>query len=492
MSRFYVACDLGVERGRVLLANLHGDSLEVSEVRRFENRPIQDKEGLAWDIAKLYEETLEGLRSVGSYLEPVQSISCHSWGADYLLFESDGSLITPAYHHGDARTEADMKPVFSKIPWSEVYGETGTHQRAVNTLCQLKAEPSKRIGRASHLLPVADAFNYLLAGVPRVEASLAGTTQLYNPVTKNWSDRLVSALRLPPKLLPPLVPAGTELGPLRPEIAGQTGLEDARIVSSCSHELAAALAGLPVARGEVWAFLRPGRTTVFGTELPVPVINEASRDMNFTNESGFGGSVCFYKQAVGLSILEACQQSWERENQGIDLGLLSHLAGSATPFESLINPADPRFLEPQDMPLKIQAFCKETHQVVPRKPGPIYRCVLESLALFYRKLLQELEYLTGARITRLFLLGGTGNSLLNNFTANALQVPVVIAPAEAAAIGNVLVQAVALGHIKSIDEARELVHKTFKLETILPHATAWNAAYDRMTALVPEEGEAKG
>ncbi len=485
MHNFYVACDLGVENGRVMLGMLHKSNLTVSEVRCFPNLPLKENHSLHWNIPQLYQETLAGLRKIGEYEEPVDSISCNSWAADYLLFEPDGSLITPAYHHGDPRTEAGMKKVFSKVPWETIYDETGVQNMPGNTLFQLGAEKSRRLKRVSHLVPVADGFNYLLAGVPRVEMSLASATQLYNPVTKTWSDRLLSALQLPPTLFPPVVPAGTVLGALRPEIAQATGLEDARVVASCSHELAAALAGLPIVEGENWAFLRLGTWAVMGTELAEPIINESSRESNFTNELGYGGLVRFSKHTVGLWILEECRRFWREKDRDLDIHLLMHLALSEEPFESLINLADPRFLTPGDMPLKIQAFCKETHQPVPRKPGPTFRCVLESLALLYRKTLQEIEQLTGRETTRLYLLGESANSFLNSFIANALQVPVVIAPADATAIGNVVVQAVALGHIQSLERAREVVRNSFKTETIVPHAADWEAPYERLAELVP-------
>jgi rhamnulokinase len=341
------------------------------------------------------------------------------------------------------------------------------------------------LSRAKHLLPVADAFNYLLGGVPRSEMSLASTTQLYNPVTKGWSHRLLDAVDLPPQLLPPLVAAGTELGALRSEIARTTGLEDTRVVVSCSHEVAAALAGLPISPGENWAYLELGSRSVMGTELAGPIITDASRASNFNNEVGYAGSVRFSKQTVGFWILEECRRYWKERDREIDDILLSHLAGSAPPFDSLINPADPRFLEPGDMPVKIQAFCRETNQPVPRKPGPIIRCVLESLALLYRRVLREIEQLTGRSITRVYLLNASTQGLLNHFIANALRLPLVIAPADATAIGNVVVQALALGHIKSLEQGREIVRNSFKVETLVPYATAWDAAYERLARLCP-------
>ena len=484
MNRFYVTCDLGIESGRVLLSTLHKDKLTISEVRRFQNVPIAEKHSLQWNIPQLYQEILTGLREISVYEEPVDSISCSSWAGDYLLFESDGSLVSPTYHHRDPRTEAGMKEVLSKVPWETIYEETGGHQTTMNTLFQLGAEKPRRLKR-TRLLPIADGFNFLLSGVPRIEMSLASTTQLYNPVTRTWSDRLSKALRLPPELFAHVVPAGTKLGALRPEIMKETHLEDARVVASCSHEMAAALAGLPVDRNENWVFLRSGTWAVMGTSLIGPIINEASRESNFNNETGYGGSVHFYKHVVGLWILEECKRFWKEKDRELYDDVLTHLAIAASPFECLIDPADPRFLTPGDMPLKIQAFCRETNQAVPRKPGPILRCVLESLALQYRKTLQELEVLTGRKFTRLFLLNGSSSNLLFHFIANALQIPLVIAPADTTAIGNVIVQALALGHIDSLDNARELVRQSFKTETITPHAAVWNAAYDRLAELAP-------
>ncbi len=483
MSNFYVACDLNAECGRVLLGTLNQGSLTVSEVRRFQNVPVTDRDSLQWDVPRLYQETLDGLQAIGTYEEAVDGVSCDSWAADYLLFDSDSSLITPTYHHSDPRSREGMRRVLSKIPAQAIYQETGVSPVPASTLFQLATERPRRLDRAQHLLPVADGFNYLLAGVPRFELSQASATQLYNPVTHTWSNRLLNALGLPARLFPPLVPAGTELGPLRPEIAKTTGLDEAQVIASCSHETAAALVGLPISPEEKWAFLRLGPWTVMGTELAEPITTEASRALSFSNEIGYGGAVRFSKQTVGLWILEECRRFWKERDREIDDSLLTHLAGSSPPFESLINPADPRFQVPGDMPLKIQAFCRETHQRVPRKPGPIIRCVMESLALQYRKTLNEIEELTGRQIARLYLLGGSSNSLLIHFTANALRRPLVVGAADPAAIGNVIVQALALGHLKSLEEAREVVRHSFKTETLVPYATAWDTAYERLTHL---------
>ena len=456
----------------------------MSEVRRFANLPLHEKGALQWNIPELYQEILAGLSDIGTYEEAVESISCSSWGGDYLLFDANSALITPTFHHADPRLQEGRDRVLARIPLETIYEETGVQHAPGSTLFQLGAERSRRLSRAAHLLPVADAFNYLLAGVARAEISLASTTQLWNPVTGNWSQRLLDAVDVPRALMPSLVPSGTPLGPLRAELALKTSLQDARVVSSCSHEAAAALLGLPITAGESWAFLRLGSWATMGTEIAAPIITETSRQLNFTNEIGYGGTVRFSKQTVGLWILEECRRFWKQHDREIDDDLLTHLAGSAPAFESLINPNDPRFLAPGDMPLKIQAYCRETSQLVPRKPGPIIRCVLESVALLHRKTLSELEELTGRSIGCLYLLGASGNPLLNHFTANAVHRPVIVAPADATAVGNVLGQAMALGHIRSLAEAREVVRNGFKLQRLIPYAAAWDAAYARLSRLI--------
>jgi len=489
MTTYYIAVDLGAESGRVMLATLTNGRLMMSESHRFPNNPIQEKTSLYWDVPQLYQEMLLGLRKAAEHEDPISSVSCDSWGVDYMLFESDGTLITPVYHYRDSRCEAGMKEVLAKISWETIYAETGIQKMPINTLFQLGAEKAKRLNRAALLLPVADGFNYLLSGVAKTEVSMASTTQLYNPVSKGWSDRLLQALRIPAKLLPPVVPSGTTLGPLKPEIAKQAKLEEAQVVASCSHDTGAALVGLP-ARGQNWAFLSSGTWSLMGVELPEPIINDTSRELNFTNEIGCGGTVRLLKNIIGLWMVQECRRYWAEKEQDLDYDVMTHLAASSTPFESLINPADPRFLTPGDMPAKIQAFCKETHQLVPRKPGPIIRCVLESLALLYRKVLHEIEQVTGRKIERLHIVGGgTRNSLLNHFTANALQIPVVVGPTEATAAGNVLVQAMALGHVKSLEEARQIVRESLPHETIQPHAAAWNSAYERLEQLVDQEAK---
>ena len=483
MSRYYVSCELEPGASRLVLGTLHQGELTFSEVGRFENAPEQDEDSGETNIPYVYEKLVETLRPLGEHDEPVNAISCHSWPSDYLLFKSDGTLATISLSRDNQRLESGRQKVLSKLSLEKIYEESGAHDLPGSTLFQLAAEKTLRFGRARQLLPVADGFNYLLSGVARFERSQASTTQLFSPVAKTWSETLMKAAGVSAKLFPPVVSAGTDLGPLRPDLAKDTNLREARVFACCSHERAAALAGLPLNEHENWAFLWPGRTTLIGTYMPKPFINEASREMGFSHELGYGDSVLFYKRTLGLSILDECRQFWREKDRQMDDELLTHLAASAPPFEALINPADPRFLAPGDMPLKIQAYCKETNQEVPWKPGSVIRCVLESLALLYRQALTELDYLTGRNTTGLCFLGSGQNSLLKTFIANALQLPTLVVPPEAAAVGNIAIMAVAMGHLRTIEEAREAAKRSLKMEMLMPHATVWNTAYRRFVEL---------
>lgn len=480
METLYVACDLGPERGRIALGNLNKGKLRLSDIRRFPNEPTKDGDDLHWDIPSLYQHMIEGLTEVGRSYETVNSIGCSSWGHDYMLFDSSGALISPTFSQPTPRAKASMDDVLSRVTCETIFDETGFQPAVQSTLFQLGAEKSRRLSKADRLLPVADGFNYLLSGEARVEASIASTTQLFNPFQRAWSKRLVGALRLPSRIFPPVVSSGTVLGPMRKDLAEKTKLEDVNIISSCSHELASAIVGIPATPDVNWAFLRPGTWSIMGVELPDPVINATARELDFANESGYGGTVRFMKQTAGLWMLEECRRAWVGSEQDLDLSVMIHLAAQSAPFESLINPMDLRFLTPGDMPLKIKEFCKETGQAVPRKPGSIIRCVLESVALYYRKTLREIEEVTERRIERLYLLGGASNQLFNSFIANALQIPVVIVPEEVTVIGNMLVQGIALKHIESLEHARQIVRDSFKFETLHPHAEVWNGAFQRL------------
>lgn len=485
MATYYLACDLGAESGRVMLATLDGGRISLEELHRFPNGPVKREGALHWNIEGLFAELRTGLKQAAARQLPIASISTDSWGVDYVLYDADGKMMSPVWHYRDARTAKGVENVKARVDWPTVYDETGIQFMALNTIYQLAAEPVARLASAKQLLLIGDAFNHFCSGVAKNEESLASTTQLYNPCTQSWSKKLLASLGLPEEMFAPVVKSGTKLGKLRKELAAEVGLPEIEVIASCSHDTGAAVAAVPAGGGN-WAYLSSGTWSLMGVEWPEPVISEQGRELNFTNEIGFGGSVRLLKNIVGLWVVQECKRDWASRGQDLDYATITKLAGEAKPFVSLINPSDARFLAPGDMPAKIEAFCRETGQPVPATPGAFVRCALETLALFYRITLKQLETLTGKRIEKLHIVGGgSQNMLLNQFAADSLKLPVIVGPTECTALGNVLVQAIALGHVPSLAAAREVVRNSFEVKTIQPQACAeWDRAFARFERLV--------
>ena len=484
MTTHYLACDLGATSGRLMLGTLAGGRLSLEEIHRFPNELVKVGPSLRWDMAALFQELKTGLKKTAARQLPLAGISTDSWGVDYLLYDAQDRLLEPAFAYRDPRTEAGVVRARSRVSWETIYAETGIQFMALNTLYQLAAETPQRLAQAKKLLLIGDAFNYYCSGVAAHEESLASTSQLYNPRNRSWSPALLGALELPPALFPPAVSSGTKLGRLKPELAAETGLDRIEVIATCSHDTGAAVAAVP-ARGENWAYLSSGTWSLIGVELPAPVITAQSRDLNFTNEVGYGSTIRFLKNIIGMWIVEECRRDWARSAGDLAYTQLLQQAADAPAFVSLINPNDPRFFAPDDMPAKIAAFCRETGQPVPTSPGATVRAVLESLALLYARMTRQIEQLTGRPIERLHIVGGgSRNALLNQFAANALQVPVLAGPAECTALGNVLVQALALGHLPSLAASREVVRNSFEVTTFHPQAAAeWQAAGARFAKL---------
>jgi rhamnulokinase len=515
MATHYLACDLGAESGRVMLGTLDAGRISLAELHRFPNVPVKAGGALHWNIDALFAELRAGLKKAASTKLPIASLSTDSWGVDYVLYDQQGEILPPVWHYRDARTARGVENVKTRVDWPTIYSETGIQFMALNTLYQLAAEPPERLAKARQFLLIGDAFNFYCSGVARNEESLASTTQLYNPRSRTWSVKLLGALGLREEMFATIVPSGTKLGKLRPELAAEMGLPQIAVIASCSHDTGAAVAAVPAgvverrvppvqlstqtnrqdalvhpaavsAGGGNWAYLSSGTWSLMGVEWPQPVITEPGRDANFTNEIGFGGTVRLLKNIVGLWIVQECRRDWAKQGREFDYATLTQLAYDAKPFASLINLADPRFVGPDDMLAKISAYCRETGQPAPESPGAFVRCALESLALFYRVTLRQLEGVIGKKIEKLHIVGGgSKNMLLNQFAANALQIPVLAGPGECTALGNILVQAITLGDLPSLAGAREVVRNSFEVATIQPQdGAAWDGAFGRFQRLV--------
>jgi rhamnulokinase len=489
-AHHYVACDLGAESCRVMLGTLAEDHLVIEEVHRFVNGPVAMFGTLRWDLLRILDELKNGLRKVAMRGHHIESLSTDSWGVDYVHFSAREPMLACPYHYRDARTDGSLERAFAIVPAEVIYSESGIQFMRMNTLYQLLADLERRphiLELSEQFLNIADYFNYLFSGVRCAEESLASTTQLFDPRKHQWSHELIEKFGLPSRIFPRVVSSGTKLGPLLPSIAADVGLSDTEVVASCSHDTAAAVAAVP-AEGQDWCYVSSGTWSLLGIEVKEPIINAKSREHNFTNEMGYGGSIRFLKDIVGLWIVQECRREWAKEGQEYTYDQLMTMAEEAEPLRSLLNPAEARFLEPNDMPQNIINYCRETNQAAPRTRGEIIRCVLESLALIYCQTLQEVATVTGHKAKRVHIVGGgSRNQLLNQLTANATQLTVLAGPPEATAIGNILIQAVALGQMDSLVDLRRVVRRSFPVTTYTAHgAPTWQKAYERFRKLTSD------
>lgn len=487
-EKLFVACDLGAESGRVMLGRLSAGKLELEEVHRFPNAPVSVMGSMRWDVLGLFREMKVGLKKVAERGVAVTSLSVDSWGVDYVWVGAGQPMLAPPYIYRDVRIDAAAEAALAKVDAARIYGETGIQFMNFNTVFQLFADmqnSAKLVGVADQFLCIADYFNFLFSGVGRAEESLASTTQIYNPVQRGWSEDLIGAFGVPRSVFPQIVPSGTRLGALLPEVCEETGLADTSVVATCSHDTGAAVAAVPAELNDRWAFLSSGTWSLIGVELDSPLVTPEAREANFTNEGGYGGTTRFLKNIVGLWILQESRRTWERAGQVYSYAELTRLAAESEPLVSLINPDDPRFLKPGDMPARIAEFCRETGQPVPEGAGAITRCILESLALLYRSTLSSLESITGRKIDVLHIVGGGSQSeLLNQFAADATGRTVVAGPVEATAIGNILIQAITAGELTSLDDLRGCVRKSFPTTTYQQKdEAAWEDAFARSLAM---------
>lgn len=484
----YLAVDLGADSGRVMLATLEGGKLKLEEMHRFANTPEPRGDSLRWRIEVLFGEILAGLAKAKAAGARPKSVSCDSWGVDYGLLGADGKLIEPPYIYRDKRTDGVPEAVYAKVPKSEIFDATGIQFMQLNTLYQLVAADADKgapLRRADRFVMIGDLMNHLLSGKGVAERSLASTSQLFCPRKMDWAWGLIERLGLPRSVFPQIVDSGTRLGPLLPEVAAKTGLEGVGVIASCSHDTGAAVAAIPAAAGDDWAYLSCGTWSLMGVELRHPRINADVLAANFTNEVGFGGTIRFLKNITGLWLVQESRRAWEAEGKKFDFKTLEEKAAAAKPFQGFVRTDDRRFGSPGGMPGKIRDYLKETGQAAPEDEGSIIRIALESLALTYRETLDRIEALTGRKIARLHMVGGgTRDRLLCQLTADAIERPVLAGPVEATAAGNALVQAIASGDLNDLDALRAVVRSSFEIKEYRPvGGKGWTEARARFAKL---------
>jgi sugar (pentulose or hexulose) kinase len=462
MSQSFAAVDLGASSGRVMLAHVGDHGIELHEVHRFTNRPVTVVGTLYWDLLSLWGGAIDGLRIAAQRTGRVAGIAVDSWAVDYALIDPDGLLLGNAVHYRDRRTDGVAAALSEVMSPERLYARDGLQPLPFNTVFQFAAaRDTWAMRHAAHALLIPDLFGYWLTGELASEQTNASTTGLLDPRSGQWDSGLFAALGLRHDLFPPVRPPGTVLGPLQADVAADCGIDEAVVSLVGSHDTASAVAGVPAGH-ENFAYISCGTWSLVGVEIAKPVTTEAARAAGFSNELGVDGTVRFLRNVMGLWLLQECVRAWQRHGDLIDLPRLLAEAEQVPGGRTVIDPDRPEFLPPGDMPERLRAECRRTGQPVPETPAEITRCILDSLADAYRRTVRQAAELSGVQVDIIHLVGGGAqNSLLCQLAADACELPVAAGPVEAAAYGNVLVQARTAGVLTGdLAEMRRLLHST--------------------------------
>jgi len=479
----FLAFDLGAESGRAVVGTLDSGRLELAETHRFSNPNGKMNGRLQWNLLAQWEELKTGLRKAAAGHDHLDGLGVDTWGVDFGLISSSGEVLANPVMYRDSRTDGVMAKTFEKVSKERIFQATGIQFMQINTLYQLVAMrqmKSALLDSAQTLLFMPDLFHYLFSGVRKSEQTFASTSQIYDPRKKDWANGILEELGIPTRLLAPIIPAGTILGDLLPEVAQDCGAGKVPVIAPASHDTASAVAAAP-AEGENWCYISSGTWSLMGVEMPEPVITDKSLAYNYTNEIGVGGSVRFLKNIMGLWLVQECRRQWVTQGHDHSYAELTSMAERSPGLLALVDPDHDSFLAPGNMVGKIERFCKQTRQTPPGSRGEYVRTCLDSLALTYRRTLNGLEDVTGRKINVIHILGGgSQNELLNQMTADACGRPVVAGPVEATAAGNILVQAMAVGALKNLAEARKVVRNSFDVKRYEPRETKkWDEAFER-------------
>ena len=478
-----LAFDLGASSGRSVVGQLEGQHLSIHDTHRFPNEPVRVHTRLHWDILRLLHEVKQGIRAtrLEGYTD-IQSIRIDTWAVDFGLIGGNGELLGNPYHYRDAHTLGMMEEVWQIIPREELFTRTGIQSLTINTLYQLyalKKAGSPLLAQAKHLLMIPDLLRYFLTGELQSEWTNASTTQLCNPTTRTWDSELMQHVGLSSRLFTPPVAPSTFVGSLLPSVSEETGIASLPVIAVAEHDTASAVAAIPTEE-ETFAYLSCGTWSLIGTEVTHPVLNGQALAWNVTNEGGVNGTFRLLKNVTGLWPMQECQRAWRNEGKLFSRYQEAVSLEQARPFEAFIDPDSPSFVQPAHMPRQIQQYCRETGQHVPETEGELMRCIVESLACKYRFVLERIEQLIHKRFVGLHMVGGgIQNTFLCQCTANVLGRPAWAGPQEATAIGNMLVQYLALGHIQTLQHGRRIVHDSFPYVTYEPREVdAWERAYE--------------
>lgn len=474
----YLAFDIGAESGRAILARVTGETIAIEEIHRFANPPLQESGSVHWDVERLWDDIRKGLSEVDCEL---QSVGVDTWGVDYALLDEAGELIEHPYHYRDSRTRGIPEEVFEKVSKREIYSITGIQFMPINTLYQLFAEKKRTpevLSRAKHMVMIPDLLHYWMTGKVVCEFTNASTTQMVNATTRTWDAGLLDRVGLPCSLPAPIVEPGTMVGKLLPEV-GAGGIAHTPVIAPATHDTGSAVAAIAAREGT--AFISSGTWSLVGMEVDAPLASLDALQMNFSNEGGVNGTTRLLKNVMGLWMLRCCRERWSQPGSEHAYEQLIQQAAAEPAFAHLVDPDDESFLAPENMCTAIDEFCFRTHQPKPTTPARYTRTILESLALKYRTVIDELEHLTGERIKQIRIIGGgSKNRLLNQFTADATGKRVLAGPIEATALGNAAVQILATGEAASLKQVRALIERSFPVEIFDARVTdQWTKAAER-------------
>ena len=485
-----LAADFGASSGRVMLGSYDGSRMEIRQLHRFANEPVTLAGTLYWDYLRLFHELKTGIGKSGQH-GVAQSIGIDTWGVDFGLLDADGYLIENPVNYRDGRTEGMLEEGLKRVPRERFYEITGNQFMEINTAFQLLSLRQNRpelLERANRLLMLPDLFNFFLSGTAFSEYTIASTTQLLDAAARQWSNEILDGLELPARLFSPVGMPGTRLGKLRPELGRELGSE-AEVIAVAGHDTQCALAAVPAGE-EAFLFVSCGTWSLFGTELDAPAISRESARCNLTNEGAFGGKISFLKNIIGLWLIQESRRQWIREGSEYDFGTLEEMALREPSGRSLIDPDDPVFAAPGNVPERIRRYCADSGQAVPETIGQVVRCIDESLALKYRMVLEEIRACTGRTYSALYMVGGgTQSGLLCQLAADVCQLPVYAGPVEATVYGNLGIQLAAAGEIEGLAQLRQLVKASEEIRVYEPKESGYlEEQYPRFRRMIAGKG----
>lgn len=490
MEKRMLAADFGASSARVMLGTYDGSRLNIRQLHRFLNEPVQLGSTMYWDFLRLFLELKNGMKMAAA--EGVDSISVDTWGVDFGLLDQNGELLGNPVHYRDSRTNGILEEAYLKISKERLYEITGNQLMEINTAFQLLAmqkQQKEMLESAGNLLMMPDLFQYFLSGEKFWEYTAASTTQLLDVRNKVWSAEVLDRLGISGKLFGTVGNTGTRIGTLRNEVCAETGLGKIAVIAGAGHDTQCALAAVP-AKGE-FVFVSCGTWSLVGTQLDKPIVNAQSKKFNLTNEGAYGGKISFLKNIIGLWLVQESRRQWSRDGQEYDFGQLDKMAEVEESQRSFVDPDDPVFVPAGDIPWRICNWCQQTGQAVPETPGQIVRCIHESLAMKYRMALEEISACTKKKYDALYLVGGGSQSrLLCQTVANVCRIPVYTGPVEATVYGNLAIQLAVVGEISGQEQMRSLVAASKKTEVYEPaQEDSWEDAYARFREIYRKKQE---